>query len=286
MSIYYSKEHLGCHLYANDNNRIFTIVNYPKGSLTKRKYITLTLLAYIMEGEVEINYGINKNVHLKAGDFFLLPQNLSFMMKAIEDVIIITCLFNNGIPLCSQFSITQLVNYLPNSENQVFYSLKADKRLKIFMSLLLDCLSDGLGCIHYQEIKRSELFIYLRTGYTKEDLALLFCPILGKDMDFKDFILSHYKKISSIVEFAEKANMSLSTFNRYFKKTFNETAYKWLLTRKSEDILNDILKSNLTIAEISVKYKFSSPSYFSTFCKKNYGKTAIELRKDYFDLKT
>lgn len=280
MTIYYSNEHLKCHLYTNDNNRIFTILNYKKGSITNRKHITLTLLAYIMEGVVEINYGINKKINLEAGYFFLLPKNFSITIKAIEDVKIITCLFDNEIPLCSQFAISQLINYLPNPENKVLHPLKADKRLQTFTSLLYDCLSDGLNCIHYQEIKRSELFIYLRTGYTKENLALLFSPILGKDMDFKDFILSNYKKISNIIEFAEKANMSLSTFNRYFKKTFNETAYKWLLAHKSEDILNDILKSNLTIAEISDKYYFSSPSYFSAFCKKNYGKTAIELRNE------
>lgn len=78
--------------------------------------------------------------------------------------------------------------------------------------------------MHYHQIKRDELFLYLRAGYTKEELAQFFYPILGRDLDFKDFILTNSRKIFDVKDFATQANMSLSTFNRRFKETFNDTA--------------------------------------------------------------
>lgn len=178
------------------------------------------------------------------------------------------------------YSLKQLDKYVPENQEKRFYSLSFDERIESFVNLIVMALSDGLSCTHYHQIKREELFMYLRAGYTREELAMFFSPIIGTNIDFKDFVLTHYKQIYDVKEFAEKANMSQSTFNRRFKETFNDTALHWLLARKSESILNDIVKSDLSFAEISEKYRFSSPSYFVAFCKKHYGKTAAELRKN------
>lgn len=124
-------------------------------------------------------------------------------------------------------------------------------RLQSFFSLLVDCLKEGLGCIHYHQIKRDELFLYLRAGYTKEELALFFYPVLGQNLEFKDFVLMNSRKIFDVKDFALQANMSQSTFNRRFKETFNETAKNWLLLRKQEFVKRDVALSNLSFSEIA-----------------------------------
>lgn len=149
------------------------------------------------------------------------------------------------------YSLKQLEKFLPENLDNRMFCLPFDDRIRAFVNLTVMSLSAGLNCIHYHQIKREELFMYLRAGYTKEELAMFFSPVIGKDLDFKDFVLSHYKQIFDVKEFAEKANMSQSTFNRRFKESFNDTALQWLLARKSESILNDIVKSDLTFAEIS-----------------------------------
>ncbi len=88
------------------------------------------------------------------------------------------------------------------------------------------------------------------------------------------------RTLFDVKEFAVRANMSLSTFNRRFKETFNDTAKNWLLLRKQEFVEHDITLSNLTFNEIAEKYSFSSTSYLVTFCKKYFGKTPNELRKE------
>ena len=238
-------------------------------------------LFFLYSGDVEIDYGIDSKLHLKAGNVFLLPKNLEIKVTSSDGgASALMCKFTCDIKMCSMYSLKQLEKFLPENLDNRMFCLPFDDRIRAFVNLTVMSLSAGLNCIHYHQIKREELFMYLRAGYTKEELAMFFSPVLGKNLDFKDFVLTHYKQIFDVREFAQKANMSQSTFNRRFKESFNDTALKWLLARKSESILNDIVKSDLTFAEISEKYRFSSPSYFVTFCKKHYGKTAAKLRKE------
>ena len=232
MTLHSVNEHFGCNNYATDETSLFFLRDVKPGETIMRNYLDFTLLVFLYSGDVEIDYGIDSKLHLKAGNVFLLPKNFEIKVTSSGDVArVLLCKFTSDIK-------------------------------------------------HYHQIKREELFMYLRAGYTKEELAMFFSPVLGKNLDFKDFVLTHYKQIFDVREFAQKANMSQSTFNRRFKESFNDTALKWLLARKSESILNDIVKSDLTFAEISEKYRFSSPSYFVTFCKKHYGKTAAVLRRE------
>lgn len=281
MTLHYVSEHLGCGVYATKETSLFFLRDISAGETVTRNYLDYTLLVFLYDGEVEITYGIDGKLDLKAGNVFLLPKNLEINITAGKsDAKALLCKFNTDIKMCSMYSLKQLEKYIPENNEKRIYCLPFDERIDSFVNLVVMSLSDGLSCTHYHQIKREELFMYFRAGYTREELAMFFSPIIGMNIDFKDFVLTHYKQIYDVKEFAEKANMSQSTFNRRFKETFNDTALKWLLARKSESILSDIVKSDLTLSEISEKYRFSSPSYFVVFCKKHYGKTAAELRKE------
>ena len=229
---------------------------------------------------MEIRYEIDKYFTPQLGYMFLLPKNKQITTFARKATTLLLCSFTNDLRLCSRFSIQQLSHFISESTCQNPYCLKLDIRLQSFFSLLVDCLKEGLGCIHYHQIKRDELFLYLRAGYTKEELALFFYPVLDQNLEFKDFVLMNSRKIFDVKHFALQANMSQSTFNRHFKETFNETAKNWLLLRKQEFVKRDIALSNLSFSEIAEKYKFSSTSYLDTFCKKYFGKTPKEIRKE------
>ena len=281
MTLHYVNEHLGCSNYATDETSLFFLREIKPGETIVRNYLDFTLLVFLYRGDVEITYGIDSKLHLKGGNVFLLPKNLEIKVTSSDGgASALMCKFTCDIKMCSMYSLKQLEKFLPENLDNRMFCLPFDDRIRAFVNLTVMSLPAGLNCTHYHQIKREELFMYLRAGYTKEELAMFFSPVIGKDLDFKDFVLSHYKQIFDVKEFAEKANMSQSTFNRRFKESFNDTALKWLLARKSESILNDIVKSDLTFAEISEKYRFSSPSYFVTFCKKHYGKTAAELRRE------
>ena len=280
MTLLCKNEHISCTNYAEEFNKVFTLMEIPEGHTVERRFLNTTFLVILLQGDIEIRYEIDKYFTPQLGYMFLLPKNKQITTFARKATTLLLCSFTNDLKLYSRFSIQQLSHFISESTCQNPYCLKLDIRLQSFFSLLVDCLKEGLGCIHYHQIKRDELFLYLRAGYTKEELALFFYPVLGQNLEFKDFVLMNIRKIFDVKNFALQANMSQSTFNRRFKETFNETAKNWLLLRKQEFVKRDVALSNLSFSEIAEKYKFSSTSYLDTFCKKYFGKTPKEIRKE------
>ena len=280
MELYYKSEHLSCSVYSTSHTSIFKLLDCEKGVVISRKYIDETFIVFILKGKLSINYDSEHPMDVGEGNAFLLPKNLDVKAFVLDTCSLVLCSFTSDLKLCSRFFIQELNSFLPSGSDVHFYSIKIDDRISAFLSSLIDVLNDGLGCKHFHLIKREELFLYFRAGYSKQDLALFFSPILGDNIDFKDFVLANYKKILEVKEFAGVANMSLSTFNRRFKETFNDTAKNWLMSRRAESIYNDVVMSEISFSELADKYSFSSSAYFSTYCKKTFGETALELRKE------
>ncbi|WP_297272509.1 helix-turn-helix transcriptional regulator [uncultured Bacteroides sp.] len=280
MTLLYKVEHLSCISYSADANRIFHVLTLVKGNTYTRRFPDSTFLVILISGNIKISYGINQYLEPELESMFLLPKNFSITYTANEDSVLLLCTLSTELKLCSRYSIEQLASHIPSdAAASCVYSLPLDSRIRSYSKLLVEALQEGLGCMHFHLLKRDELLLYLRAGYSKEKLARFFYPILGGNIEFKDFVLAHYVEVSDVKELAAFAKMSLSTFNRRFKETFNETAQKWLLKRKSERLLRDIVMSELSFSEIAFKYKFSSPAYLTTFCKKNFGATPYVLRE-------
>lgn len=273
-------EHIKCSNYTKDVTQSFSFLSLLKGETIGRRFLDTTFLVFILNGRVEIKSGEGKPVKGASGKMFLLPGGKQVTTYAKEDSCFLLCPFSTNLNLCSRFSLQRLSESISDTVPSDIFLLTLDERLSKFLSLLVDCLHDGLGCIHYHCMKREELFLYLRAGYSKETLARLFYPILGKDMEFKLFVETYSQTVSSVKDLAVQANMSLSTFNRRFKETFHDTAQNWLKLRKLEDLKRDITMGNASFASIADKYHFSSISYLITFCKRHLGHTPSELRKN------
>lgn len=281
MDLLYKSEHLSCPDYACTSECGFHVLNLKRGELLHRSFPEHTVLLLILKGELSIFHD-TRIYPVKGGTIFLAPKNVGFYIQAEDDTCIVTCLFSTtDMNLCNRFSLQQLQEYI-NPQNFIydFNTLTICPQIHEFAKSLINALNDGLGCIHYHRFKREELMLYLRAYYTKQELAAFFYPIIGQDMDFKDFILNNYKSVRDVKEFAQKANLSVSTFNRRFKQAFSKPANQWMTERRSESILRDILMTNIPFALIAEKHAFSSPAYLVTFCKKHYGRTPNDLRKN------
>ncbi len=124
------------------------------------------------------------------------------------------------------------------------------------------------------------LFLLLKNSYSKKDLADLFFSVLGKNMNFKEFVYANYNSVRNLQEFAGLAKCSLSAFCREFKENFGESAYQWILKRKSKYVLQDIISTTIPFQELADKYKFSSQAHFTKFCKQWYNMTPKDLRSN------
>lgn len=280
MSLFYKDEHTTCYNYQALNTANFRISHHAAGETVSQINIERSVLIFLLEGEVKVNTA-NKTFRHKVGNFVLYPCNSQFSYKVLKKSMSVSCSFVQGLQLCNQFSFEMLGNFLPKNYRYEFHALPIRERIDAYLQLLKQCLDDGLNCHHFHEMKENELFILLRAYYSKEELATFFCPLLGggKSLYFKDFILGNYAPEFNALQLAEHLNISIKTFNRYFKDAFGVTAHKWLCEKKAEAIYRDLTITDKLVFEIALDYNFSSPNYLIAFCKKNLGLTPLEIRQ-------
>lgn len=275
----YAGEHRSCLNYRMPQDAAIKLLHYPEGM---RQIVDTdeSLIIFVLEGEIKVSADGHNDVLHRAGYISLQPRNSSSYIQVQQPCTFISFHSPHDITLCDRFSVQSLPRYIPEGFHYQFTLLPIRQRLAEYATGLRHCLEDGLGCVHFLEMKMQELFILLRAYYNREELATFFYPLIGKNRDFQDFVYEHYRQVDSLNEFAALANTSVDTFKRRFKETFGEPAHKWITGRKAEHVYRDIALGILSFADIAEKYRFSSVSYLTTFCKQHLGKTPQQLRNE------
>ncbi len=278
MGILYKNEHLACNDFCPPTKRSFQIFHPQPGLKHNQLDTPRSILLFILEGEIKFSTDTVYNRTLRENEIVLIPAGSNYSIEVKTASRMTSCCFSNDIKLCNRIHLESLSEY--KKEHVYNYStLKIQKEIRLYLSLLNNYLKDDIGCKHLQELKLQELFILFRAYYTKEQLVNFFYPILSQDTDFSHFILSNYRSVMNVEEFAKMANISLSTFNRKFKKYFNESAYQWMLRRKTERVLDDIQNTNKTFLAISLDWNFSSQAHLTKFTKQQCGLSPSQIRE-------
>lgn len=160
-----------------------------------------------------------------------------------------------------------------------FPQLVVHKEIDRFFSSLFPSFEDGLNCLHYHKIKQEELYILLRGYHGSEDVYSLLHSAIGHNDNFKDFVFRSYKEVDDVSGFAALAHMSVRNFQRKFKSEFGCSVREWLIERRADSILWDIRGTDKRISDLASDYGFSTPSSFTSFCKRHFGHTPLELRR-------
>ena len=92
--------------------------------------------------------------------------------------------------------------------------------------------------------------------------------------------MQFYPQVETAKELMELLHMSPSAFKRKFYEAFGTSAKQWMIQKKKEKLLRDIVMTNLSIIELAEKYKLTA-NYLTTFCKRHFGKTPKQLRTDF-----
>ena len=102
----------------------------------------------------------------------------------------------------------------------------------------------------------------------------------GSHAQVKEVVRQHLYSNRSIEELAIMCNMSLSTFNRAFKKEFSASPVKYInqqRVNKAKDLLHDL---TLSMADIAYEIGFNDPLYFSRIFKRLTGRSPSQFRKE------
>lgn len=221
---------------------------------------------------------LNQKAYPKKNEIAFIPAGSSYSTTVKTPSHLIVCWFSNDIKPFNRIYLESLSKY----KKDITYSyntLPFQGEIKTFLKLLNEYLEGGVRHKHLQELKLQELFILFKAYYTKEQLAAFFHPILSQDTDFSHFVLSNYRKVANVEEFARLAHISLSAFNRKFKKHFNKSVYQWMLHRKTADVLDDIQSTNKSFLTISLDWNFSSQAHLTKFIKQQCGLSPSQIRE-------
>lgn len=95
----------------------------------------------------------------------------------------------------------------------------------------------------------------------------------------KRYIDLHFKESLSLGQLANKAHMDKYYLAHTFKQEYGVSPINYMITRRIVESKYLLAETDLSLAQISQRLGFSSPSYFSQAFRKNQGISPIDYRK-------
>ncbi|MBW9202369.1 helix-turn-helix domain-containing protein [Bacteroidales bacterium SW292] len=234
-------------------------------------------LYFLLKGSLQVIHISNQNNGqvIGEGSLFFIPVGEKFHAHAMQPATLLSC------PV-ERFQLpTKLKQYCPASTATAspLFILPIHHLIEEEACSMLNALPvirpDAYST--YLSHKISILLILIEHLYAPEEIALLFAPLLGRNLDFREKVLKNYSNTMRVKDLSTILHIPPSTLNRKFKETFQMSAKEWFTNKRREDILHDILQTELSIVEIADKYELT-PNYLMKLCKDDFGMTLTELR--------
>ncbi|MFV0538254.1 MAG: helix-turn-helix domain-containing protein [Dysgonomonas sp.] len=151
--------------------------------------------------------------------------------------------------------------------------------VEAYTESLMIFLELGFNDPIHMYLKTRELFHLMSVSYSLDQRSSFFHALASKDKAFSDFIYKNYRQVESIRELAALYCLSLSGFEKRFRKVFGVSALHWIALRRAADIYQEIKSNHKSIKQISSDYGFSSVSHFHKFCKAKLGLSPGHMRR-------
>jgi AraC-like DNA-binding protein len=231
---------------------------------------------FAVKGCIKVVCKDNKHIFLQSNRMVLIPSAGVCKITAKESVNLFACGFSMEY-IFSESHLSSAFEVENSKAFESFYSLPIKKLILRFLSYLEVCLKIGVESNYFFDLKRNEFYHILLHLYSKTELSAFFAEAIAKNIQFKKFVWDNYKSVKNVKEFAVLANYSTSGFIKKFKKSFDESPYRWMQLQKSQQILHEINKGVKPLQEIADDYGFSSYQHFANFCKSSFGFPPSEI---------
>jgi AraC-like DNA-binding protein len=235
-------------------------------------------LIFLLEGELTVSYNEFINMKVPPRNFFLIPKSSELVIKCLSWCNGLIFMFNTLEGMYDK-PVFQAYWKIASQHEQAVTPLPIHYVLSDYLDLLLRYMRNGISCPKMDKIKTQEFFLLLQNLYTKEEIASLFHPILGKSLSFKEKVLHNYQDITNVNELAGILGMSRSNLDIKFKEEFGMPPLQWMLKEKAKRVRFSMTESDITLSDIMQKYNFNSPTHLNRFCKQQFGCSPTELMK-------
>lgn len=275
-NLLYIEEHRSCRNYLETIENGFKYIEFAYDEIMLDKESLWNYLLFVIDGECIIDCNQFRGRLFRAGTIVLLPKKAMVTIKASAGTRLLSLSFSVPLNVCDKFILQSLSGICENIEYD-FQPLDIRYPLPPYMEVVTHCLNNKMACGHFHELLEQELFFILRGFYLKEELALLFYPIVSAELSFKDFVINSYLKVSNVNELVSLSNMGKSSFYKKFRKAFGMSAKQWLLKQQDIHIINKIATSETTVGKLMEEFKFESQAHFTNYCKQRFNCTPREL---------
>lgn len=269
-----------CYIKSDLKNK-FSYFKFEKDTVFQRnKADKNNNLVFILHGEMEVIYGDLYPRLISGGNMILLTPLSRCVCKAVSTVELIILGFGTLNHSCDKYIFQNLTPFFSLIKYE-FRELEIRESLDRFLQLMQNYEQNQVPMDDLASRKIQELFIILHAYYTSDELAMLFYPLLGKNMEFKKLVVDYYLHVKSAGEFAELCEYSQGVFQKKFKDVFGETVYQWMQRQKAEYIKHRLMTSEVNLKELADELNFASSVHLNKFCKIWFGMTPSEVRQTF-----
>lgn len=265
--------------FVPNSDCIFKYIEVNKGSLFPIWETNQNVLLFVLDGQLKIAYQNRLCEEIKSKNFVMIPKNVKWKATVLQQTKLMIFSFSKVDNVWSKARIKSLLDVSPKSADDKPLVLSIKTPLATFLDLLVVYTIEKDIEKSFYAMKESELLGLLYTFYPLADVARMFRPVLQENSDFKSFVLANYLRVDNASELAKLAGCSLVTLNRYFKEFFNDSAYQWMVKNKKILIQKRLQNPTSSLGEIAKEMGFYSGSELNRFCQRQFGITALKLRK-------
>lgn len=108
---------------------------------------------------------------------------------------------------------------------------------------------------------------------------MAFVPPARHLLKARDLADAHYTEPIGVEEMARAAGLSKAHFSREFRRTFGESPYVYLMTRRLERAAALLRNTDHPVVEICLEVGLQGVGSFTTSFKRMYGMTPTEYRE-------
>lgn len=271
--VYCCNKEATCNNYERSELVFFEQVKFDKGFVWEKWKTSGICWIFLLSGEAGVSIE-DEVVFVEAGEMFLLPA-LKGKLKAFTPLEFLYFISDRPTEYCLK-TVSELGCL--EGRGELLEILPLNQLLKGFVEMLTVYLEDGVDCRYLFEEKQEELFVLMKSCYSKEQLSYFFYTLsLHKEGDLKKLIEDNCLHVKSVAELAQICGYSVSSFKRAFKEIFDEPIYQWILGKKADRLKERLSGEEVNLKEIIYEFGFSSPAHFTKFCKKWLGMTPTKF---------
>lgn len=272
----YINEHLTCRNYLSTIDVGFKYIELGEDTFFSEEDAKRNYLLFFLEGVFTINCNGYIDRKFRKGEMVLLPRSSFIKGTGVQNSKMVALLFDMPESSCDKL-VLQSLSEVCEDVNYNFNSVPIRYPITSFLEMLVYCLKNGMNCFHLHEIKQREIFLLLRGFYSREELALLFYPIIGKELDFRNFVLQNFRKVENVQDLIAMSNMGRTTFFNKFKTEFGVSVKQWMLKHTNERLLDKASEPGVTIKTLMSEFGFETQAHLTHYCQQQFGCTPKKI---------